>query len=46
VPYEFQELVDHIAETGMLTLPEKRIDSDKKPAEVLMVGQEHYAVVG
>ena len=45
MPYEFQELVDHIAETGKLELLEKH-ESDKKPAEVLKVGDEQFAVVG
>ncbi|BFZ07694.1 hypothetical protein BsWGS_10733 [Bradybaena similaris] len=46
VPAEFQALVNHIINTGTLTLPEKRTDSESKPAECLLVGTEQYAVVG
>uniref|UniRef100_T1J950 Vacuolar protein sorting-associated protein 54 n=1 Tax=Strigamia maritima TaxID=126957 RepID=T1J950_STRMM len=50
VPSEFQELVDHIAETGELAMPKKASDTDlceaKHPKEYLFINGEKYAVVG
>ncbi|XP_062586622.1 vacuolar protein sorting-associated protein 54-like isoform X2 [Saccostrea cucullata] len=46
VPAEFQELVNHITQTGMLSLPERSADSDKGPTEVLVVEDQTFAVVG
>ncbi|XP_071079341.1 vacuolar protein sorting-associated protein 54-like [Haliotis cracherodii] len=47
VPTEFQDLVDHIAATGALSIPERRIDSDgRKPSEFITIDGEKYAVVG
>lgn len=46
VPAEFQELVIHITRTGMLTIPDRTADSEKGPAEVLVVETQTFAVVG
>ncbi|KAK3799206.1 hypothetical protein RRG08_054333 [Elysia crispata] len=46
VPAEFQDLVNHIVDSGNLTLPEKRSDSESRPTECLKVGEEEFAVVG
>ncbi|ESO85430.1 hypothetical protein LOTGIDRAFT_229439 [Lottia gigantea] len=46
VPVEFQDLVDHISQSGCLTIPERRNDSDRKPQEYLLVDSEKFAVVG
>ncbi|XP_064600313.1 vacuolar protein sorting-associated protein 54-like [Liolophura sinensis] len=46
VPSEFQQLVDHIRKTGQLSLPEKKIDIDSKPSEVLIIEDQKYVVVG
>jgi len=47
VPAEFQDLVDHVIHTDVLSLPEKKSDADlKKPQEVLHVNGQRYAVVG
>uniref|UniRef100_A0A8C6BV30 Vacuolar protein sorting-associated protein 54 n=1 Tax=Monodon monoceros TaxID=40151 RepID=A0A8C6BV30_MONMO len=47
VPAEFQDLVDSIAD-GKIALPEKKSGAteERKPAEVLIVEGQQYAVVG
>nr|XP_004660143.1 vacuolar protein sorting-associated protein 54 isoform X2 [Jaculus jaculus] len=47
VPAEFQDLVDSIAD-GKIALPDKKSASaeERKPAEVLIVEGQQYAVVG
>uniref|UniRef100_A0A673STN9 Vacuolar protein sorting-associated protein 54 n=1 Tax=Suricata suricatta TaxID=37032 RepID=A0A673STN9_SURSU len=47
VPAEFQDLVDSIS-NGKIALPEKKsgVTEERKPAEVLIVEGQQYAVVG
>ncbi|ELW63321.1 Vacuolar protein sorting-associated protein 54 [Tupaia chinensis] len=45
VPAEFQDLVDSISD-GKIALPEKKSGEERKPAEVLIVEGQQYAVVG
>uniref|UniRef100_A0A8C5VGP6 Vacuolar protein sorting-associated protein 54 n=1 Tax=Microcebus murinus TaxID=30608 RepID=A0A8C5VGP6_MICMU len=47
VPAEFQDLVDSISD-GKIALPEKKLGAteERKPAEVLVVEGQQYAVVG
>uniref|UniRef100_A0A8C8YJN7 Vacuolar protein sorting-associated protein 54 n=1 Tax=Prolemur simus TaxID=1328070 RepID=A0A8C8YJN7_PROSS len=47
VPAEFQDLVDSISD-GKIALPEKKLGAteERKPAEVLIVEGQQYAVVG
>ncbi|GAB5569659.1 vacuolar protein sorting-associated protein 54 isoform X1 [Prionailurus iriomotensis] len=47
VPAEFQDLVDSISD-GKIALPEKKsgVTEERKPAEVLIVEGQQYAVVG
>ncbi|XP_023367862.1 vacuolar protein sorting-associated protein 54 isoform X3 [Otolemur garnettii] len=47
VPAEFQDLVDSISD-GKIALPEKKLAAteERKPAEVLIVEGQQYAVVG
>uniref|UniRef100_A0A8C9JA53 Vacuolar protein sorting-associated protein 54 n=1 Tax=Panthera tigris altaica TaxID=74533 RepID=A0A8C9JA53_PANTA len=47
VPAEFQDLVDSISD-GKIALPEKKsgVMEERKPAEVLIVEGQQYAVVG
>lgn len=45
VPCEFQDLVDHIQQTGQLSLPAKRLDSGRSQ-EYLFANGEKYVVVG
>ncbi|KAJ4449356.1 hypothetical protein ANN_00754 [Periplaneta americana] len=49
VPAEFQDLVSYISETGKFSLAKRETESeigDRKPSNVLVVGEEKYAVVG
>ncbi|KAK7104655.1 hypothetical protein V1264_019335 [Littorina saxatilis] len=46
VPAEFQALVDHIAATGTLSVPERKTDRESRPNDTLLVDGEKYAVVG
>ncbi|KAK6181724.1 hypothetical protein SNE40_009521 [Patella caerulea] len=46
VPVEFQDLVDHISQSGDLTIPERRNDTDRRPQECLTVDSQKFAVVG
>nr|CAD7451911.1 unnamed protein product [Timema tahoe] len=49
VPGEFQDMADRITSSGKFCTPKRIQDSDngdRKPAEVLLVGSEKYAVVG
>nr|CAD7261959.1 unnamed protein product [Timema shepardi] len=49
VPGEFQDMADRIKSSGKFCTPKRIQDSDngdRKPAEVLLVGSEKYAVVG
>ncbi|PNF33403.1 Vacuolar protein sorting-associated protein 54 [Cryptotermes secundus] len=49
VPAEFQRLVTHISDTGKFMQTKRETDSeidDRKPSDVLIVGEEKYAVVG
>ncbi|XP_052275668.1 vacuolar protein sorting-associated protein 54-like isoform X1 [Dreissena polymorpha] len=46
VPIEFQDLVQHISNSGQLTLPDRKSEKDRKPGECLMVDGEQFAVVG
>ncbi|XP_041352361.1 vacuolar protein sorting-associated protein 54-like [Gigantopelta aegis] len=46
VPSEFQDLVYHISQSDILSLPERRADSDRRPAEYIVVDGEQFAVVG
>ncbi|KAK1333033.1 hypothetical protein QTO34_006566 [Cnephaeus nilssonii] len=47
VPAEFQDLVDSLSD-GKIALPEKKsgVTEERKPAEVLIVEGQQYAVVG
>jgi vacuolar protein sorting-associated protein 54 len=49
VPAEFQSLITHTSDTGNFSLRERETDSevdDRKPSDVLIVGEEKYAAVG
>ncbi|XP_067009961.2 vacuolar protein sorting-associated protein 54 [Anabrus simplex] len=49
VPAEFQDLVNHITETGNFSLEKRDAEGDsgsRRPASFLFVGEEKYAVVG
>ncbi|GLH01415.1 Vacuolar protein sorting-associated protein 54 [Gryllus bimaculatus] len=49
VPAEFQDLVDHIMETGTFSLVKREGEVEgttRKPASFLMIGEEKFAVVG
>ncbi|XP_022239536.1 vacuolar protein sorting-associated protein 54-like isoform X2 [Limulus polyphemus] len=49
VPVEFQDLVDHVLQSGMLTLPKREsnsINTPRNPRDHLIVGDETFKVVG
>ncbi|XP_014669126.1 PREDICTED: vacuolar protein sorting-associated protein 54-like [Priapulus caudatus] len=47
VPAEFQELVDHMEETGEVSLPSRPDTAEiQKPVDYLFVRKERFAVVG
>ncbi|XP_046388598.1 vacuolar protein sorting-associated protein 54 isoform X3 [Ischnura elegans] len=49
VPTEFQDLADHIVSTGKFTLHKRESDGsigDQKPANILLIDGEKFAVVG